>query len=517
MRTIHSAACGAALLLGVLVTGAHADDLDFLLQEFAVVAERVDDRGLEEQGALLNKIADLDTKRARKKLLGLRKTWAGMNWRRDVMILTALVRRGDPDDIDAAIKWVEKTERNRKGPKLVLWSLSDVLAGARVNAARAHLRGKALKSAPLDIRIQIIRSLAKSKDVEAVPALIQTLSESHPLLRLEAIMALGELGDARAAAPLEGLLEKGDARNRAFAAEALGRVGTEAAPPALCAALQDKDPRVVEAAAFALAGLGGPTCMEGLIAAMDRLFPHELRAADACADALEQISGKPFGHDARAWTDWWEAVKDRPFVRDETDPSERTVPGLPYYGFRIRSSRVVFILDVSKSMEWNERLESAKRELTKVVESLPKTMRFNLITFSDGVDDWQDQIEPAEPRFIKKAVKFIERLTPQRATNTHAALELALREPKDARSDQIPDTILLLSDGSPSTGEVSDPDAILAQVREWNRYRRVKILCIALLTGHPPGDFRGQEDAEQAESFMRRLAEENGGRVEVIR
>ena len=55
-------------------------------------------------------------------------------------------------------------------------------------------------------------------------------------------------------------------------------------------------------------------------------------------------------------------------------------------------------------------------------------------------------------------------------------------------------------------GAVTDPELILLQVREWNRYRRMRIHAVALMRGSPPAAFQGTEDASRALAFMRRLA-----------
>ncbi len=524
MSQILRAAFLALFLLVGLTTAGHTDELDVLWRQFDDAYGRVDEEALAEQADILLRIADVDTPRARKKLLKLRKEWpddlehhqSRMKWRREAMVLAALARHGGPKEIDEVLRYTEKAKPKR-GPPLLLWRLADVLAQVQREATRDHLRGKALKRATPDIRIQIIRSFGLTKDAAAVPALIKLLGEWHIETRLEAILALGEIGDARAIGPLRKCLKAKDPRERMLAAEALGRVSGPDAGEALCPVLEDPEARVVEAAATAMADMGSHACMAPLIAAMKRLYPEELRAASACSEALEQISGKSFGLDAESWTDWWEAVKDRPFVKDETPRHDRTVPGIPYYGFRIRSSRIAFVIDVSKSMEWSDRLKHAKRELTRVVESLPETTRFNIITFSSDVHAWKDRVQVANEKLIEKAKKFIAPLAPHGGTKTHEALERSFYVPDKAKSAEIADTIVFLSDGSPSEGEVVDPEAILAQVREWNRYRRVRILCIALLTGEAPDAYRAHEDALKAERFMRRLAEENGGSFEVIR
>ena len=186
------------------------------------------------------------------------------------------------------------------------------------------------------------------------------------------------------------------------------------------------------------------------------------------------------------------------------------MPGLPYYGFRIRSSKVVFVIVASRSMGWNDRLEEAKKELILVLESLPETTSFNILVYSDGISAWQKEIKPSTKSYVARAVKFVERLKPQTGTNTDEALQLALSDPEAA-------TVFLLSDGSPSTGPVVDPDRILAEVRMWNRYRRVHIHVVALVRGDPPAAFAGREDERKAIEFMTRLAEKNDGECKVIR
>jgi hypothetical protein len=95
-------------------------------------------------------------------------------------------------------------------------------------------------------------------------------------------------------------------------------------------------------------------------------------------------------------------------------------------------------------------------------------------------------------------------------TNSHEGLRKAFEDPDV-------DTVFFLSDGHPTVGAVVDPERILADVREWNRWRRVRIHAIALLRGEPPAFAQAQEDATAASSFMRRLAEQNDGLFREVR
>ena len=51
---------------------------------------------------------------------------------------------------------------------------------------------------------------------------------------------------------------------------------------------------------------------------------------------------------------------------------------------------------------------------------------------------------------------------------------------RQAFQDQDVDTIFVLSDGEPTTGEVIDPHRIREDVRRWNKHRGIKIHTIAI-------------------------------------
>jgi hypothetical protein len=325
------------------------------------------------------------------------------------------------------------------------------------------------------------------------------------------MLALGAQKDPRALAPLAVYLRHEDPRLRTAAAEALGVLGDALAVPSLVRAVaEDAAPLVVETAAEALAAIDRPDAIGPLVARLEREAGKDARLEDALARALSRLTGKAYGPHAPSWRSWWDAVKDRPFRRDATEPGGTTVEGPRYYEFPVRSSRVVFVVDVSRSMGWNDRLVTARAELGKVLETLPTTTRFNLVVFSDDARAWEDRLQAAKPSTVRRALQFVAKLDPENGTNSWEGLRKALEDP-DA------DTVFFLSDGHPTVGDVVVPDLILAEVQNANRWRRVRIHAIALLRGDPPGAFAGMEDAESAESFMRRLAAENRGDVKVIR
>ncbi|MHC5009599.1 MAG: HEAT repeat domain-containing protein [Planctomycetota bacterium] len=493
-----------------------SEELEELSSQYEVLVRRRDDRGYQEQHEVLTRIADRQSPAAQRALRRLLARHGDADYRRAGLILEALVRCGSPADADMAIAWVEE----RHDP-LLLETLDRIVAGACLPATQAHLRGDALKRAVPYVKPLIARGLGAAGDPQAVPALLPLLKEVDLRVRFEALHALGMLADARAVGPILVFLHDRDPRIRDASAHALGMIGDGRAVPGLQAALNDENPQVVESAAAALALLEDPTSIPVLIDRLKVYAETDLRIAHALSRALHRITGKTYGIDVDTWVNWWNAVKDRPWVAPEERPEGETVAGARYYGFPVLSSKVVFVLDISRSMGWNDRLDAAKEELTKVLEHLPPTTRFNLVFFSDEPKAWRDRLQVASPANVRRAISYLKRQRAENGTNTYDALRAALRigarRVSGNRDDPDADTIFLLSDGHPSVGPVTQPDRILAEMRNWNRYRRVHVHCVALVKGAPPPRFIGTEDAERSVVFMRSLAEENGGLFKLIR
>lgn len=185
-----------------------------------------------------------------------------------------------------------------------------------------------------------------------------------------------------------------------------------------------------------------------------------------------------------------------------------------YHGLEMRSRRVVFCLDVSSSMEWNNRIGEARDELLRLLDTLDESVKFNIITFSGRVRVWdrrgmrfgsQENVESAK-RFVRKA-----RIASD-GTNTVDALMAAL-------SDKEVESIFFLSDGHPTAGPTTDNDEILFRVRtqQYNHKPMVKIHTIAYIKGDPPRQWRHRvPPKDNLIDLMTRLAEENQGNCVVF-
>jgi HEAT repeat protein len=497
----------ACALLGVLGRDAAVagEDLAKMRLEFEALTGGRDEKAYDAQRAVLERIADLRTAEARRELALLLERHGRADRRRAILVLSAIARRGGPEDVDEAIAWVERTR-----DPLLTELLDRVVAAALEPATREHLRSTALRRATPPIKGLLARGLGATGDRANTVPLLLLLKEPDVRVRVEALGALGALEDDRALSSMTVFLHDGDARIREATARALGALGCPRAGPFLLKALDDESALVAESAALSLARLEDASAIGPLIERLGRTIDTDLRLADAMIRALHAITGKAFDTNVSEWRAWWAVAGTRPWVKPSADPGGVTVAGARYYGFPVRSSRVVFVLDVSRSMGWNERLEVAQDELVQVLEQLPRTTSFNVLSFSDEVEPWMEGLVAAIPAHVRRAIAFVKARRPLNGTGTYDALLRTLRDPDV-------DTIFFLSDGFPTVGAVVDGELILAEVREWNRYRRVRIHAVALVQGEPPAAFAGTEDHDRAVDFMRRLASDNDGLFKEIR
>lgn len=514
LRRAVLVACAIGVALVSAAPSARAGDarLGDLLERYRSTLGRHDDVAYASERETLDAVADLDVPEARRAIRGLavteRDAPAGGDVRRMALLLSALVRRGGASEFEFAIATVE----GWRGAGLSR-ALPRILGAAVAGTSRAHLREVVLRRGTVAVRAAAARALGAIGDREAVLPLVATLREDDLVLRTETLAALGELRDEGAVPAIGVFLSSADPRVREVAARSLGVLGSDRALPNLVRALEDAAPRVVESAAGALGLLAPRGVAVSVPAIVERWLAvrgKDGRVEEAFERALARITGVDVGDDPELWKSWWAANKDRSAAELKNREAPTTVAGARYYGFGVRSDHVVFVVDVSRSMGWNGRLDAARRELVQVLGHLPARTRFTIIPFADAAWPWSDKLVPALPDAIKRAVRFVERLEPVSGTNSFEALRAAL-------ADEEVDSVYFLSDGHPSVGAIVDPDEILTQIHELNRWRRVRIHTIAMLMGDPPAAFAALEDATAAERFMRRLADENDGRYVELR
>lgn len=339
-------------------------------------------------------------------------------------------------------------------------------------------------------------------------------------------------------------------------------------------ALKDVDPRVRLAALEGLEKAPGTSWQDAVVARIEdpdwgvqlvaariagareigKSIPALIRALATCTprvgeqivDSLHRLTGETIDPYAEPWAKWWEANRSRwgedgrplaPLKAASKPGSETT-----FYGLKIRSDKVLYIIDTSLSMKEEKKaattpstppkgpvtgeekekpapepeakfsgpkIEIAKQELRRSLRKLPRECSFNIISFNHGVVVWQPKMMLATEENKEQAYAWIRDMTPAGSTYIDGALRIAFKlagmGAYDRAYPQVAvDTIVLLSDGAPTDNNWPEskgmnPDEILAHVREWNSQKRVVVHCV------------GIDVIVQGIEFLKKLAAENGG------
>ncbi|MEO6711750.1 MAG: VWA domain-containing protein, partial [Planctomycetota bacterium] len=367
---------------------------------------------------------------------------------------------------------------------------------------------KLLANEDREVAIGAAASLGARKSKASVPDLESALAKSKEAPFIAAVIdALSEIqaGDAEWQKKLIGFTTSDKLEVRVAAVNQLAK---QQNVPELLKGLDSPDWSVRLAA---LQGLEKVRTAEITGTLIGRMQKEEGRMLVEFGKVLWHLTGQPFFNQPLGWKGWWEKnskdfkpISEADLAKREADEEARRlkqVSKASFFGIRIRSHRVIFILDVSGSMNeltrgqyvgknGEARIVVAKRELTKCIDALEQNSLFNLVVFSSGVDKWLTEgISDAKGVNREEAKAYVEKLGAGGGTNLYGAVQEAFRD-KDV------DTIFILSDGEPSVGDVIDPGAIREHVREWNEHRHIVINSIAV-----GGTFE----------VLRWLAEDTGG------
>jgi len=132
---------------------------------------------------------------------------------------------------------------------------------------------------------------------------------------------------------------------------------------------------------------------------------------------------------------------------------------------KVMPKDVCFAIDVSGSMQEENRIASARDAVRFCLKSLNPGDRFALVTFSTGVEVFGDGLTEATPEAVAAAVAHVEKLEARGGTDLCGAVTAALGMAPD--SDR-PYLVVLATDGKPTVG-VTNADEIIAEVQKANR------------------------------------------------
>ena len=347
-----------------------------------------------------------------------------------------------------------------------------------------------------------------------------------------------------------------DPVTRVVAVDALGAMKSEKGFKVIDKALKDPVKSVQVSAIQALAGYGDKRAVEALIEGMGKV-PSGDRLEDDYARALHGLTGKNLGSSQVQWQSWWNANKDKPLSGPGHEAARPSGGGgggdesITFFGIKLKSRRVIFVIDLSGSMDkklgrkdemkqklgvvvtgeggkeaqkkqgldWgkiDKKVDLAKEELVRAIESLRKDAHFNIIWYNTSVGVWKDgSLVEASPKAKSDAISWIRRQKPQGETDIRGALKKAIfLQSSKAGEEGGPgvvltgdleeggDTIVFLTDGwGFKNQKEQDPGKTLEAVKKWNKIPKMKIYTVGI------SDQPGEHDRE----LLRKLAEQNGG------
>jgi len=167
-----------------------------------------------------------------------------------------------------------------------------------------------------------------------------------------------------------------------------------------------------------------PEVVAVLIEVLGR-FDGEVRA-DVVRE-LMSLTRQQFGNNVGDWREWWRANKESytfPHNLAAIPPAIQGAGRASFYGFVIHAKRLVFVIDISSSMQ-GPRLATAKHELIQAINDLPEDAEFALVAFNNRVTPWARNLQPATYPVKRTAVQFVEQLQAGGMTATFDALDAA--------------------------------------------------------------------------------------------
>lgn len=358
--------------------------------------------------------------------------------------------------------------------------------------------------------LKLLASAAGGRDPRDAAAALQAMAD-RPEPEVVGLLA-GHLAD-----------EAADWRVRASAAAALGRTGRAAAVPPLLDALKSAKGRLVDDLREALVGITGqaypaveaPWRAWWDVAGRDFAGPKDPKPSapggGGAAGAKPPVAAAPGGADA----------------------------GFQFYGIESHSTRVLFVLDFSGSMNWAgsdrdekvTKIDVLRQEMKKSLAALPDGAVFDLIAFSTDVRPWKKEPQVRSAKTAAEALLWVQKMPADGGTNIGDVFEVAFKMmgaglQKDRTEPPAFDTVFFMTDGRPTVGKLTDTGRLLAAVRRWNEGRKVRIHVVGM-GGHEkpaadqgpragPGGKAKEKEDDLDEDFLKTLAAENGGQC-VIR
>lgn len=270
--------------------------------------------------------------------------------------------------------------------------------------------------------------------------------------------------------------------------------------------------QAAELSRFGKSEKAAPRLIEGLLLwnsrreshlASKRSDPGDLVGVDrvrwAITDSLRAMSGSAIGPDPRRWRSWWNAVRDgrRQLEAPDGQAGEmRTEAG--FFGLRIRSGAVAFLIDSSGSMSarmpasplqtttdglrQQTRFEAATEQLEKFLTSAEEGTVFRLGLFATLGQLYNTSPHRADERGTKAALHWMREHRPDGGTQLSRGFAKLVQADDTGRIKLEKlgfDTLVILCDGATTEGR----SWARSWLRNYNSEAQLVIHAVQIGTG----------------------------------
>jgi Ca-activated chloride channel family protein len=153
-----------------------------------------------------------------------------------------------------------------------------------------------------------------------------------------------------------------------------------------------------------------------------------------------------------------------PFVQNERYQVMRVgIQGYEVPAEERKQAALTFVIDVSGSMDYENRLGAVKHALTRLVQSLRPSDQVGIVIYGSR---GQALLEPTPVEEEAKILKAINRLRPGGSTNAEEGLIIAYQQASRSFIPGAINRVILCSDGVANVGNTG-PNSILTSIREY--------------------------------------------------
>ncbi len=423
-----------------------------------------------------------------------------------LLLLLAITGLPAAEDVATVLKGIVKSARS--GNQEALAALKDLHAQKLAGEAVLTLVGD--KRTGFGIKLRLAEIVAGWPAGDGRKALVDWLAR-HPTCDDDALLFFSgaHLLETRTffwnlltqiKGPLSAVKEP---ERIALAARALGAFPDNPDPVVARVAtlLDPANAHVMRAcAAEALGGMRSPLSLQSLLP-----YLNDDAIGEAVHGSLFQLTGQDFANETDKWKAWltaqganipWkrlarsdyaEFLKAQKLLKPLDDDPAMNMAS--FYGVEIRGKGALFILDVSGSMNRDDRIGKLKGQMSNLLTALQNkssSLRYGILTFGEGVDSCFTARGMAlnDEKNHKQAVQFVDRIQADGGTPMCEAFNHALtRILPEGRID----TLYFLSDGQPSDGTPAQVQDLAQRI---HTQFKVRIHCISI--GEEPTQVPGE-------------------------